>query len=391
MLYQFLRDNDSNLIERCRVKAAKRPLPEHTKEALHNGIPMFIQQLIDTLEMEQEPKAFVDRRVSSTAVASTAGGRRRKSSEMNKAAAIHGRELLDHGFTIDQVVHAYGDVCQAITDLAFELREPFEIDEFRSLNRCLDEAIADAVTAFSDERDNLNAEKQSKETNIRLGALAHELRNLIQTVTLAYAAIKAGTVGLSGSTGAVMDRTLASIRDLIDRSVAEVRMDAGMPMHSQIFALADLILEVKISSTMEAEIHKCVFLVSSVDPQLAVQADRHLLSAAISNLLQNAFKFTHPGTEVTLSAYGAGNRILIDVADHCGGLPWSDAEKVFVPFSQGGTDKRGLGLGLSISRRSVEANNGHLRVQDRPGVGCVFTIDMPRRSTYECLGEARKQ
>ncbi|HXF16140.1 MAG TPA: sensor histidine kinase, partial [Burkholderiales bacterium] len=254
------------------MKAAKRPLPEHTKEALHNGIPMFIQQLIDTLEMEQEPKAFVDRRVSSTAVSSTAGVGRRKSSEMNKAAAIHGRELLDHGFTIDQVVHAYGDVCQSITDLAFELDEPFEIEEFRSLNRCLDEAIAGAVTAFSDERDNLNAEKQSKEVNIRLGALAHEMRNLIQTATLSFAAIKAGTVGLAGSTGAVMDRTLVAMRDMVDGSVAEVRMDAGMPMHSQIFALADLILEVKISSTMEANIHKCVFSVSPVDPQLAVQA-----------------------------------------------------------------------------------------------------------------------
>ena len=167
-------------------------------------------------------------------------------------------------------------------------------------------------------------------------------------------------------------------------------MDAGMPMHSQMFALADLILEVKISASLEAELHHCLFSVSSVDPELAVEADRHLLSAAIGNLLQNAFKFTHPETEVTLTAYGAGDRILIDVADHCGGLPWSDAEKVFVPFSQGGKDKRGMGLGLSIARRSVEANHGSLRVQDRPGDGCVFTIDLPRHSTQERLGDARK-
>jgi len=289
------------------------------------------------------------------------------------------------------VVHAYGDVCQSVTDLAYELAIPFEINEFRTLNRCLDDSIADAVREFSYQREVLMASKQNDSFNMRFGSFAHELRNLIQTATLSFAAIKAGTVGLSGSTGAMMDRTLVAMRDMVDGSVAEVRMDAGMPMHSQMFALADLILEVKISASLEAELHHCLFSVSSVDPELAVEADRHLLSAAIGNLLQNAFKFTHPGTEVTLTAYGAGDRILIDVADHCGGLPWSDAEKVFVPFSQGGKDKRGLGLGLSIARRSVQANDGHLRVQDRPGVGCVFTIDLTRHSMQEHSSNARKQ
>jgi len=385
VLYQFLSDNKPSLIERCRVKAAKRPMPEQTKAALLHGMPVFIQQLIDTLQMEQEPKAFSERRAS----VSPAGGRRRPT-EMSKSATIHGRELLDHGFTVDQVVHAYGDVCQSVTDLAFELAEPFEINEFRTLNRCLDDSIADAVVEFTYQRDTLNADKQSLKMSLRIGTLAHELRNLIQTATLSFAAIKAGTAGLSGSTGAMMDRTLVAMRDMIDGSVAEVRMDAGLPMHSRIFALADLILEVKISASLEAKLHHCLFSVSSVDPELAVEADRHLLSAAIGNLLQNAFKFTHAGTEVTLTAYGAGDRILIDVADHCGGLPWIDAEKAFTPFAQGGKDKRGMGLGLSIARRSVEANHGSLRVHDRPGKGCVFTIDLPRHSTQERLGDARK-
>jgi len=55
---------------------------------------------------------------------------------------------------------------------------------------------------------------------------------------------------------------------------------------------------------------------------------------------------------------------------------------MFRPFTQvGGADKSGLGLGLSICRRSVEANNGILSVRDVPGCGCVFTIDLPRRSS----------
>jgi signal transduction histidine kinase len=384
MLYQFLAENETDLIERCSMKAAERPLPKDA--SVHHGIPVFIRQLTDILRVEKMPGPIRNRRISGPS-----GGGRRAPSEMSQTATIHGRELLGHGFTVDQVVHAYGDVCQSIADLAVERAKPFQVDEFRTLNRCLDDAIADAVTEFSYQRDTLNAYKQSAAMNLQVGMLAHELRNLIHTATLTFAAIKAGTVGMSGSTGTVMDSTLLAMRGLVDSSVAEVRMDAGMPMHSQIFALMDLIVELKSSAALEADIHKCLFFVASVDSELAIEADRHLLAAAISNLLQNAFKFTHPGTEVTLSAYGAGNHILIDVADHCGGLPWSDPEKVFLPFAQGGTDKRGLGSGLSVSRRSVEANKGTLRVQDRPGVGCVFTIDLPRHSTQECPRDARKQ
>jgi signal transduction histidine kinase len=105
--------------------------------------------------------------------------------------------------------------------------------------------------------------------------------------------------------------------------------------------------------------------------------DRQLLLAAAGNLLQNAFKFTQPGTEVTLHAHASGDRILIDVEDGCGGLPAGDAERLFVAFEQRGDDRSGVGLGLSIARRSVEANRGTLTARDMPGRGCVFTIDLP--------------
>src|SRR3954468_2210871 len=119
MLHQFLTDNESDLIDRCRSKAAVRPLPLDTKDALHNGIPVFLRQLIRILTMEQTDGRIAERRIPSAAQ-----GGRRSPSEMSKTATIHGRELLDHGFTIDQVVHAYGDVCQSITDLALERGEP---------------------------------------------------------------------------------------------------------------------------------------------------------------------------------------------------------------------------------------------------------------------------
>ncbi len=376
MLFEFLAENERELIERCRVKAAERPLPPDTRQAMLNGIPIFLRQLIKTLALEQGQEPLRSRKVSGPA-----GGGKPGHFEMGATAALHGRELLDHGFTVDQVVHAYGDACQAITDLASERQLPFEIDEFRTLNRCLDNAIADAVTEFSYQRELMIVNKESHQSDERLGFLAHELRNLINTATLTFAAIKDGDVGLEGATSGIMDRTLLALGRLVGGALSEVRMHVGTKHSYQLFSLADFIVEMKISAMLEVELHKCVFLVSAVNPELAVVADRHLLSSAVANLLQNAFKFTRPGTEVSLSAYAAADRILIDVGDQCGGLPWSEPEQLFMPFSQGDADKTGLGLGLSIVRRSVEANDGVVRVRNKPGEGCVFTIDLPRHST----------
>ena len=378
MLHDFLTANQADLIERCRSKVVHRSEPKATSAELRRGIPIFLEQLTKTLRVEQTSEPMLSRKVSGPS-----GGGKADFSEIAVTAALHGRNLLGHGFSIDQVVHDYGDLCQAITDLAFERNAPIETTEFRTLNRCLDNAIADAVKEFSYQRDALIAEKTEQTLSERLGFLAHELRNLIHTATLALTAIKSGNVGLAGATGAILDRSLVALRNLIDRSLSEVRMTAGVPVQHQLFSLADFIGDIRVSASLEAHVNKCVFTVSAVDPQLAVDADRDLLASAVGNLLQNAFKFTHRQTEVTLNAYAAADRILIDVEDHCGGLPPDEAEKMFLPFTQGRPDKTGLGLGLSISRRSVEVIEGILSVRDKPGSGCVFTIDLPRHKLPE--------
>lgn len=124
----------------------------------------------------------------------------------------------------------------------------------------------------------------------------------------------------------------------------------------------------------------CTLRASPVDAELAVVGDRDLLLAAVANLLQNAFKFTHPGTAILLTAYAAGDRILIDVKDHCGGLGVGVAETMFSPFSQSGQNPTGLGLGLTIAKQSVEASQGTLTVSNLPGDGCVFTVSLERNA-----------
>jgi signal transduction histidine kinase len=348
--------------------------PESLGEELEYGITVFLDQIIKTLQVEETSHPMESRQVSGPS-----GGVEAVFSEMGDAAKQHGRELLQHGFTIDQVVHDYGDLCQSATDLAVELNSPITNDEFRTLNRCLDNAIAVAATEFSAQRDNIFTDKEIQ-ANQRLGFFAHELRNHLNSAMLALTAIKSGSVGLTGATGAVLDRSLVALCNIIDRSLAEARTTAGLPVRNRLFSLADFIAEVKLSAALEAEVHRCTLTVSYVDSKLALDADRELLLSALGNLLQNAFKFTHPGTEVILKVYALADRILIEVEDKCGGLSAGDQKKMFLPFTQSGANRTGAGLGLSIARRSVEANQGTLTVRDIAGTGCVFAIDLPRHA-----------
>jgi len=329
---------------------------------------MFLDQLIETLTIEQTSEPLSDRLVS--------GGSGGSVSEVGETATLHGRDLHEQGFTLEQVVRDYGDVCQAVTNLAVETGAPITVDEFRTFNRCLDNAIAGAVTEYA-RHIAISNEHDLRTSDSRLGPLAHELRNHLHTATLVVRTLKAGKVGISGATGAVLDRCLLGMCNLIDRALAEVRVTAGIPPRCEPIRLAQFLGNVETSASLDALARGVRFTVTPVDDDIAVYADPEMLASALGNLLQNAFKFTKRRTEVRLHARVVADRILIDVEDHCGGLPAGAAEELFVPFTQSGEDRSGLGLGLDICRRSIEANNGALRVLDVPGTGCIFTIDLP--------------
>ena len=373
MMCTFLSNNRLNLIERCRVKVEARPARNATEQQLEHGIPKFIDQLIRTLAAEQSATP-----ADGMVISGPAGAGPSTHSEIGNTASLHGKALLELGFSVDQVVHDYGDICQAITDLAFERDAPFAVEEFRTLNRCLDNAIAEAVTEFTYQRDFLESSRQADAINERLGAFAHELRNKVNTATLAFAAAKTGQMNLSGSTGMILERSLVGMRILIDRSLADVRIAAGPVVAESAFGLASFMADMRNAMMLEASGAQCTLIFTEVDPSIGIHGDRELIFSALANLIQNAIKFTQTSTEVIINAYTVADRILIDVKDHCGGLPAGSAEVMFAPFSQRGRDRTGLGLGLSISRRSIEANAGTLTARDVPGQGCVLTINLPR-------------
>ena len=354
MLHEFIAENREEIIRRCRAKVAARSIPPPTEVEINHGVPVFLDQLREALRLGQTANPEIDR-----------------------SAIQHGRDLLRRGFTVSQVVHDYGDVCQAITELAVELNAPISTDDFRTLNRCLDDAIANAVSAYERERTQSDIDGESARGSERLGFFAHELRNLITTSLMAFEVLKSGNVGVAGSTGTVLYRSLKASQALITRSLAEVRLTQGI-QNREPFLMAEFIDDIASGSTLEANARGVRLIVTPVEDDVAIAADREVLAAVVGNLLQNAFKFTGPGTTVTLSAGASAQRVLIEIQDECGGLPSGNANELFRPFEQRSADRTGMGLGLAFSRWGAEANDGRIYARNLPGRGCVFTIDLPR-------------
>jgi signal transduction histidine kinase len=350
MLHEFLESKRAQIIARAKAKVAARAVPRATEAELTHGVPLFLDQLIDIMRRSALP-----------------------THEMNASARKHGHEMLRLGFGVGQVVHDYGDVCQAVTELAFELDAQITIDEFHTLNRCLDDAIAQAVTEYT----RLREKSLTDEGTERLGVLAHEMRNCLSTAVLSFGILKSGSVTIGGSTGALLDRSLKGLNDLIDRSLAEVRLESTIQRREPIL-VAEFIEEMEIAAIMEAKTRGHQLTVEKVEYGIVIEADRQLLAAAIANLLQNAFKFSQPGGHVRLRTRATADFVFIDIEDECGGLLPAQADSLFRPFRQRGADRSGLGLGLSISRKAVHLSGGEIRVRNIAGQGCVFTVELPR-------------
>ena len=354
MLHEFISLHRGDIIDRCRAKVGARLNPIPTTTEIDHGVPLFLDQVVEALRHQETPTP-----------------------QIGMSAALHGSDLLKRGFAVGQVVHDYGDICQSITEIAVETNAPIKTDEFKTLNRCLDDAIADAVTAYESDGDKSTLADESARENKQRGFFVHELRNLVQTTTFACEALLSGSVGTTGSTADVLRRSLTALQSLIDTSIADVRQSHDT-QHPEVLSVATFVAEIAAAATLHATNHNARLRVIAVDDGEQILGDKKHLAAAISNLLHNAFKFTRDGSTVKLRATCNAERVLIEVQDECGGLPAGTSAELFHPFEQRGSDKTGLGLGLAYSQWAVVANAGRLYVRDLPGSGCVFIVDLPR-------------
>ncbi len=222
MLHEFLSLNREELIRRCRSKVSERRSPPATPLELEHGVPRFLEQLVEALRHEQTNPAPQFNEDSASARQKSA------SAEGTRTAISDGNALFEQGYTVGQVVHGYGDVCQVITELAIEANASVSVREFRTFNRLLDNAIADAVSSYVRHRETSASNQGAHDLHQQLGSLAEEQRKLMDTALQALDALRFGNVGLTGATGTVLEESLKKLRDLIDKSLPVVRLATGM-------------------------------------------------------------------------------------------------------------------------------------------------------------------
>jgi signal transduction histidine kinase len=353
MLHQFLEQNRKEILDLTEEKTKARTGSRPESDQLRLGLPLFLEYLIRVLQK------------SPTSVPSK--------QDMLQIAANHGKECLRLGYTLSHVVHAYGAMCQATTQLASLKNISITPAEFNTLNSCLDIAIASAVSEFQ-----FRSNEDSKKREIlTLGFLAHELRNALSSATIAHEMIKVGLVGAGGSTATVLEANLTRMRDLIDRSLSEVRMRSDADPLVEKFRLSDLFDQIVTTAQIDANLKKQTLIIE-VDWKIEIEADRQLILSATSNLIQNAIKYTPDKGKIWLRGKSIDEKIFIEVQDECGGIETSKITSLFDPYIQTNADRSGLGLGLTITQRAIHISQGKISVQNHAKVGCTFTIEIPK-------------
>ncbi|HET7541967.1 MAG TPA: HAMP domain-containing sensor histidine kinase [Polyangiaceae bacterium] len=348
-LDEFLSAEREQLLALCAAKLQERS-PDHSSSELLGELPAFVDEITAAIRQRNS------RSPENGVLAMGAG-----------PAAELGRQRQAMGFDVALTVLSIGVVSDSIGALGAKAGLSFEASDYQIFNQCLDDAMATALTEYW----KLDRAPTGQDS-VQLAFLAHELRNSLSSVQMAWRFLVQGHAGLHSRTAQVLERNLQRSIDMIAEALSGAQPSSRPPLSLAPVNLAQMLLNIRAGAVPERNISISV----SADPALKIEADETLLASAVNNLLQNALKFTHDSGQVQVRATRADDSVVIEVEDECGGLPAGDPEKLFEIFVRG-SDPRSTGLGLPIARKAVRAHKGEITVQDLPGKGCVFSIRLP--------------
>jgi signal transduction histidine kinase len=355
-LHDVLARRRTEVVERWKLAVRGTLAPDampHTELVDH--IPQFVDEIIAALRKD----AGLD-----------AGA---PSPEQGATAAGHGAQRLRLGFSLDSVVREYGALRDAIIAEGSAGPEPLTLREVQVLFDGIVKGIAHAVSAYARQRD---AELQ-RQANEHFAFIAHELRNPLSNASLAFQVLKsAGALPNEPHSVAALERGLARASELIEQTLEIARVGSGVELQRTWTTLADLIEDAELGADAEAKA-RGVELRISVEHDERMHVDVRLVRSALSNLIRNAIKYTAPCTVVHVRGRALNGRVVMEVEDACGGVDPVRVEAAFAPFVRLNREEKGFGLGLAIAKQAADAHGGSIRVQNMPGAGCIFVIELP--------------
>jgi PAS domain S-box-containing protein len=223
-----------------------------------------------------------------------------------------------------------------------------------------------------------------------LAMLAHELRNPLAPIRNALHLLKhPGTGGpVAEELRAMMERQVGHLARLVDDLLDVSRITQGkITLRKEVVELAPLVRRTAEALRPTVDDRRHALAVSVPAEPVCLEADPTRLEQVLTNLVQNAAKYTHPGGHIWLAARREGKEVVLSVRDSGVGMTPEVLRHVFDLFVQGerGLDRSpgGLGIGLTLVRRLVELHGGSVRASSAgPGRGSEFVVRLP------ALGEA---
>ncbi len=231
-----------------------------------------------------------------------------------------------------------------------------------------------------------------------VATVSHELRTPLTPLKGFLLSLEQGLLEASPESMheyfAIMRRQVERLERLINDLLDVSRIDAGkVTMEPTLIPLTDFLVE----QIRESEHLQHTGRVEFVTPEqtVVVRADPFRVGQVVTNLLSNAFKYSPPATPVEVWLTVAGPKAIVSVHNMGEGISIADQGRVFERFyrAEGGLTRKsgGVGLGLYIARRLVEAMGGHLTLESEPGRGCTFAFSLPiAQATVEYDPDARR-
>ena len=346
-LADFIDANKSLIIKTWEKLVVERLGFHLDKSELLNDLPHFIDDLIEALQHSSEQWPDLDH------------------------ARAHGEHRLRHGIDIGVLTEEMALITEAVFQTATEQAYKLMMEEVIYLSRAIGRGTAVSVKAYGVMRDQELAEQAGKHFSF----VAHELRTPLQTASMVAELLEYDNIPDKDDLLRRLNRSLSQVAELVDNVLIQVRLDAQADVNGEIFAMKKFLETVCDDIEPHAQT-KSLRLKKEIE-EIEIKGDKKLLASALTNLLKNAVKFTDNGKQIIIKARTEKDRVLIEVADQCGGMPDDLPPRLFNPYMQGDDDRSGFGLGLMIVKQAVEAHLGSVSINNRPGDGCSFLIELP--------------
>ncbi len=294
-------------------------------------------------------------------------------------------ELHTHSLIILPLIA--GGEFYGLLSLHFKTRQMSNMDDLNHVRGLVDEMalVIKNVRLLEAESQARKEAERANDLKLRfLGMISHELRTPLTSIKGFATTLLADDVVWTADKQHEFLETINNeadkLHDLIEQLLDLSRIEAGILRITPIKVSLSSIIDTALAQLQAiTDDHKLVLAVPARLPSIC--GDELRIAQVLTNLVNNAVKFSPPHTQITISAHRVGKMVQVDVADQGPGIPEQETTRIFEAFRQLGNDTssrtKGAGLGLAICKGLIEAHHGQIWIQNHEGSGTVVSFTIP--------------